>query len=215
MTKNCGYESLRKWLSQQHMAPQGLAYPTSSNELVEMMDSGNFEPDPYKSKSKRNDCKNNKNKNKDDKEEETVGAIVEPTESIPDAPPTDPNPTEQDSDSDASSEGDDSSEEDDEEADIRRVFALVNSGHYEDNNLFDPEAEEERQYADYDEAINDNEIVGCMAVEPSYEDDDYTHEDRTDPKFDDCRAMWPGGPAVVLWLMRKQNWNLFIFPEAI
>ena len=48
MTKNCGYESLRKWLSQQHMAPQGLAYPTLSNELVEIMNSGNFDPDSYK-----------------------------------------------------------------------------------------------------------------------------------------------------------------------
>ena len=34
-----------------------------------------------------------------------------------------------------------------------------------------------------------------MASEPSYEDDDYAHEDHTDPKFDDCRAMWAdGGP---------------------
>ena len=80
-----------------------------------------------------------------------------------------------------------------EEADMRCMFALVNSGHYEDNDLFDPEAEEERQYADYDEAINDTEIVDCVATEPLYEDDDYAHEDHTDSKFDDCRAMWPGG----------------------
>ena len=105
MTKNCEYAFLKKWLSQQHMIPQGLAYPTSSNELVEMMNSENFKPDSYKSKSKRSNRK--KNKNKDDKEEETVGAIVEPTESIPDAPPTDPSPNEQNSDSEASSEGDD------------------------------------------------------------------------------------------------------------
>ena len=59
MTKNCGYDSLRKWLSKQHMGPHGQAYPTSFNELVEMMNSGNFEPDPYKSKSKRT----NRNKN--------------------------------------------------------------------------------------------------------------------------------------------------------
>ena len=135
MTKNCGYESLRKWLSQQHMDPQGLAYPTLSNKLVEMINSGNFDPDLYKSKSKQNNHTNNKNKNKDDKEEETVGAIVEPTELFADAPPIDPSPTEQDSDSDATSEGDNSSEIDDEETDIRRVFALVNSGHYEDDNL--------------------------------------------------------------------------------
>ena len=65
--------------------------------------------------------------------------------------------------------------------------------------LFDPETEEERQYPNYDEAINDTEIVGCVASEPSYEDDDYAHVDHTDPKFDDCRDMWPnsssdGGP---------------------
>ena len=90
MTKNYGYGSLKKWLSQQHMAPQGLAYPTSSNELMEMMNSGNFDPDSYKSNSKRGNRK--KNKNKDDKEEETVRAIVEPTDLIPDAPPTDPSP---------------------------------------------------------------------------------------------------------------------------
>ena len=84
MTKNCGYASLKKWLSQQHMAPQGLAYPTSSNELVEMMNSNNFEPDTFKSKSKRNNRR--KNKNKDDKEEETVGAIIEPAVPVPEAP---------------------------------------------------------------------------------------------------------------------------------
>ena len=92
MTKNCGYGSLKKWLLQQDMAPHGLAYPTSSNKLVEMINSWNFDPDFYKSKSKQSNHK--KNKNKDEKEEETVGAIVEPTESIPDAPPTDPSSTE-------------------------------------------------------------------------------------------------------------------------
>ena len=52
MTKNCGYDSLRKWLAQHHMGPNSQAYPTSSNDLVEMMNSGNFEPDPFQSKSK-------------------------------------------------------------------------------------------------------------------------------------------------------------------
>ena len=51
------------------------------------MNSGNFDPDSYKSKSKQN---NRKKKNKEDKEEETVGAIVELTELIPDTPPNDP-----------------------------------------------------------------------------------------------------------------------------
>ena len=45
MTKNCGYSSLRTWLAQNHMGPNGQAYPTSSNDLVEMMNSGLFEPD--------------------------------------------------------------------------------------------------------------------------------------------------------------------------
>ena len=195
MTKNCGYGSLKKWLSQQHMAPQGLAYPTSSNNLVEMMNSENFDPDSYKSKSKRNNRKNNKNKNQDDKEEEKAGAIVESTELIPDTPPANPTPTEQDSDSKTSSERDDSSEEDDEEVDIRRVFALVNSGHYEDDGIFDPESKKKKHHADYDEAINDTEIFGCVAAELLYEDDDYAHEDHTNPNFDECRSMWVrGGP---------------------
>ena len=76
---------------------------------------------------------------------------------------------------------------------MRRVFALVNSSPDDDDDLFNPEAEEERQYADYEEAINDTEIVGCVTSEPSYNDDDYAHEDHTDSKFDDCRAMWPNG----------------------
>ena len=49
-----------------------------------------------------------------------------------------------DNDLDTDSKGDDSSEADDEEADIHRVFALVNSGFDEDANRFDPEAEEEK-----------------------------------------------------------------------
>ena len=57
MTKNCGYDSLRKWLAQHHMGPNGQAYPTSSNELVEMMNSGTFEPDHFKPKSKRGNRK--------------------------------------------------------------------------------------------------------------------------------------------------------------
>ena len=57
------------------------------------------------------------------------------------------------------------------------MFVLVNSGFDEDDDLFDPETEEEKQYTDYNEAINDNEIVGCVAVESTYDDDDYIHED--------------------------------------
>ena len=97
MTKNCGYDTLRKWLLQQHMGPNGQAYPTSSNELVEMMNSGNFEPDLFKSKFKQNNQNKNKNKNKDEKEEETVRVIVELTGPNPNTSTTnDPDPTEDD-----------------------------------------------------------------------------------------------------------------------
>ena len=65
MTKNCGYGSIRKWLAQQYTSPNGQAYPISSNDLVEMMNSGSLEPDSFKSRSKR--LKLNKNKNKQNK----------------------------------------------------------------------------------------------------------------------------------------------------
>ena len=98
------------------------------------MNSGNFEPDPFKPRSKR--ANRNKKKKKKEEDEEIVGAIVEP---IPNVSTTDgPDPTEDevldrdsdesiDSDSDTSSEGDKSSEEDDIKADTRRVFALIDS----------------------------------------------------------------------------------------
>ena len=37
MLKNCGFESLRKWLSKQHMDPGTQAYPTVSNDLVDIL----------------------------------------------------------------------------------------------------------------------------------------------------------------------------------
>ena len=39
MIKNCGYESIRRWLSQQHMGPNARAYPTVSVKLLDMMNS--------------------------------------------------------------------------------------------------------------------------------------------------------------------------------
>ena len=33
MSKNYGYDSLRKWLAQHHMGPHSKKYPTSSNDL--------------------------------------------------------------------------------------------------------------------------------------------------------------------------------------
>ena len=63
MTKNCGYNSLRKWLAQNQMIPGAQAYTTKSNELVEMMNSGSFEPDPFKPKnSRRANCDKKKKK---------------------------------------------------------------------------------------------------------------------------------------------------------
>lgn len=59
------------------------------------------------------------------------------------------------------SEGDDSSEEDDIEADMQLVFALINSRFDKNNNKFDAKAKEERYYADCNETLNDNKIVGC------------------------------------------------------
>ena len=91
---------------------------------------------------------------------------------------------------DISSKGDNSSEEDDIEADMRRVFVLIDSGIDKDDAKFDPKAEEERYYDDYNEALNDIKTVGCVVVEPMYEDDDYKHIDHTDPFFDGCHNMW-------------------------
>ena len=65
---------------------------------------------------------------------------------------------------------------------------MIDSNYNEDDNRFDPKAEEERNYADYQEALNDNEIVGCVTAEPTYEEDDYNHIPHTDPRFDDVRA---------------------------
>ena len=75
---------------------------------------------------------------------------------------------------------------------ITRLFATgdFTSGQLD---LFDPEAEEEKYYADCNEALNNNEIIGSVTVEPTCADDDYIHVNHTDPKFDNCRAGWPGG----------------------
>ena len=78
---------------------------------------------------------------------------------------------------------------------MQRVFALINFGFDEDNDKFNPEAEEGTYYADCDEALNDNKIVGWVAVETTYDDDDCVFVDHTNPIFDDCHNMWPdGGP---------------------
>ena len=78
MTKNCGYDSIRKWVTQQYTGPNGQAYPTLSNDLVEMMNSGNCKPDSFKSRSKRNNRNKNKNKQNKGREGETIGVVIEP-----------------------------------------------------------------------------------------------------------------------------------------
>ena len=120
MIKNCGFNSLRKWMAQHHMSPNGQTYPTSSNDLVEMINSGNFEPYSFKPRSKRFN-RNKKNKKKEEKDKETVREIVESIPNIPtmdkpdpveDAVPDSDNDESIDGDSDTSSKGDDSSKED-------------------------------------------------------------------------------------------------------
>ena len=96
-----------------------------------------------------------------------------------------------DDDSVADAEDEDSIDGDDDQENILRVFAMIHSNN-EDENRFDPEAEEERQYADYQDALNDTEIVGCVTAVVTYEDDDYNHVPHTDSRFDACAAGWPG-----------------------
>ena len=48
MTKNCGYTSIKKWLAQQFTGLNGQMYPSLSNDLVEMMNIGNFGADLFK-----------------------------------------------------------------------------------------------------------------------------------------------------------------------
>ena len=59
--------------------------------------------------------------------------------------------------------------------------------------MFDPKTDEEKYYADCNDAFNDNEIVGCVSAESTYDDDDYVWVDYNDPRFDDIRAGWPDG----------------------
>ena len=78
---------------------------------------------------------------------------------------------------------------------MERVYAMITSGFNEETDMFDPEAEEEKYYADCNAALIDNEIVGCVTVKPTYEDDDYEWVDFNDPRFDDIKAGRPdGGP---------------------
>ena len=44
---------------------------------------------------------------------------------------------------------------------------------------------------DYQEALNDNGIVGFVTAEPTYGEDDYLHISHTDPRFVNIRTGWP------------------------
>ena len=73
MTNICGYNSLRKWLAQNQTSPGAQEYPTKANELVEMMNSGLFEPGPFKLK----DCRRVMCDKKKKEDKGTVKAIIE------------------------------------------------------------------------------------------------------------------------------------------
>ena len=57
--------------------------------------------------------------------------------------------------------------------------------------MFDPEAEQEKYYADCNVALVDNEIVGYVTVQPTYQDEDYDWVDFNYSRFDDIKAKWP------------------------
>ena len=144
MTKNCGYDSIKKWLAQQYIGPNGQAYPTLSNDLVEMMNSRNFEPNSFKSRSKRSNRNKNKNKQNKGKKEEIVRAVIEPAPTIPkeeepnlteDVPDNDNTESTKD-DSEVLSQEDNSSDNDNIYTDLKRVFTMINSEFNEETNMF-------------------------------------------------------------------------------
>ena len=79
---------------------------------------------------------------------------------------------------------------------MERVYAIINSGFNEETDRFDPKVEEEKYYADCNATLIDDEIVGCVTVEPTYEDDDYDWVYFNDSRFDDIKAGWPDGVPV-------------------
>ena len=124
------------------MIPSAQAYTTKLNELVEMMNSGSFEPDTVKQKNpKRGNCHKNKEKDK-----ETVGTIIKSSPN--DITPVELDPAESEEldseklesdneesiggDSDTSNKTEKSSEEDNAQSHMDHVFALIDSGHNED-----------------------------------------------------------------------------------
>ena len=63
-------------------------------------------------------------------------------------------------------------------------FAMINAN---GDSSYDPQEEDDVVYADFEEAMNNSEIVGCVTTERTYEEDDYDHVPHTHKKFDGVR----------------------------
>ena len=154
MTKGYSYDNLKQWLAQNQLITGAQTYTMVSNELVDMINTGNFPPDASKKKQK-------KDKKKGDVE--IVGAIIEvdkepsPADTLPvEYEPTDSEDSDSgDSDSldaSVSSAGDESeeaSEAPNAQSTMEYVLALIESGHEADESIFDPDADEEENYNEY------------------------------------------------------------------
>ena len=76
MTDGCSFGSLKNWLAQNQLIPGRPAYTSSSNQLMNMMNSGSFAIDAIKQRPKKGKKKGG---------DKTLGAIIESTdESSPD-----------------------------------------------------------------------------------------------------------------------------------
>ena len=69
----CSFGSLKNWLAQNQLIPGRPAYTSSSNDLIDMMNSGSFPIDANKQKPK-------KGKKKGD--DETIGAIIDSVDEL-------------------------------------------------------------------------------------------------------------------------------------
>ena len=192
ITKGCMYSSLREWLAQQEMSGNS-AYSLQSNELVEMINSGNFAPDPPWVH------KNQKNKNKSNNEE-TVGAVIT-HETETDSEDSESG-SEEDSDKENESE-DESEEESEDENEIvsedtgersksprttrfEHILACIESGQNGDGSEYNADITEEEYYDQCDEfgrviaAVIENDVIQIATADyqgeipvASYEDDNY------------------------------------------
>ena len=195
ITKGCMYSSLREFLAQQELSGNS-AYSLQSNELVEMINSGNFAPDPPWVH------KNQKNKQNKGNNEETVGAVItHETETDSEDSESD---TESEGDSDEENESEGESEEESEDeneivsedtgdtnrstrtARFEHILACIESGKNGDGSEYNTDITEEEYYSQCDgfgqviaAVIEDDRIQEAPAnyqgdiPVPSYDDDDY------------------------------------------